>query len=743
MARLSAPLQQFLDANCNRLANGSLQFYENGTTTPKAIFQDVDFQIPQSNPLDLSACGETPALLQLDGVYTVEVRDSTGAVVNTINDVTGIGGGTSTGTIAADIGYTAPFTGAVQQTVKSRLGKRVYISDFAITPQPTGQRLEIQTVIDTLAALNAEYTLVFGDPGEYNIDLTTTDTSAAGAAVGLIMPSNIHLELRRGSNLRVLANNSDSYALILYPSTTTNSFVFGGGQLIGDISDHTTGTGDDGNLLWFAGCTNCGAIGIEANEAWGNSAYISEDDATNDRASEILLQDFVSRSNRNNGILIDNSDTVEIINYRAFSIGQGASQSGTSDGVNISLTADTTRMGNINVRGATIDGAFGSGIKIDVTGAQVATDYGENIINFYDCFTSDTFYGVNAISYDQFGAGLPFIEGSVYFYSLTVTRTLFASINMIGYADNISDNYEWQLFLYNVNLRDAWRGSLPDTASSFILSSTASGGASFVGLLINGFVTQNTGEIGTTDRPQAMIRFEGGTSVGSRIKVNAIMRREAQDFLTTDGITTANIFPQVWDPYNVSDIGNAEAYLYIPLGSLNPRFDLTRTTSTVQEIVDFRKGSTVGSAADTFLQFTRTGGGTEVAFINMDAAGNLSFSTSVSDRRLKLDYTKITGALERLARVPVYSGKMRMPSDTNKVLDWQYHIADEMAAEFPELVEGTQDAVDDDGNPIYQRIKQDKTLQLWAALGDAHSLLDSQGKAILELESRLRRMEDL
>ena len=510
MARFAAPLQQFLDTNCNRLANGSIAWFENGTTTPKEVFQDPEFTISQSNPTSLDSCGQTPELLQLDGVYTAEVRDSTDAVIDTINDVTGVGGSTTSGTTAADVLYTAPFTGAVQQTTKNRLGKRVYISDFAITPQPTGQRLEIQTVIDTLAALNAEYTIVFGDPGEYNIDLTTTDTSAAGAAVGLIMPSNIHLELIRGSNLRVLANNSDSYALILYPSTTTNSFVFGGGQLIGDISDHTTGTGDDGNLLWFAGCTNCGAINIEANEAWGNSAYISEDDATNDRASEIILENFVNRSNRNNGILIDNSDTVDIINYKAFSIGQGASQSGTSSGISMLITADTTRIGNINISNPIIDGCFGNGIDADFSSSVALTDYGVNNIIISSPTVYNASIGVKLSSPIQ-GLADSLMAGGIVLSDLVTENTQLAGLEANEFSFPNATSKDFILTAYNLTIRNPWLSSLGDVLSAYI-NCDKSNPANFANMVFTNINATDDNSV-SGNRPTYLARLNGSTGI--------------------------------------------------------------------------------------------------------------------------------------------------------------------------------------------------------------------------------------
>ncbi len=144
--------------------------------------------------------------------------------------------------------------------------------------------------------------------------------------------------------------------------------------------------------------------------------------------------------------------------------------------------------------------------------------------------------------------------------------------------------------------------------------------------------------------------------------------------------------------------------------------EVTSTNASFsQEVLKLFKGSGAQNS-DSYIEFSRS---SDTSFIIMDSSGVLSFSASASDKRLKLDYSEIEGTLEKLAKVPVYSGLMKMPGDISIVLPWTYIIAEELQEEFPDLVEGDKDAVDSDGKPIYQQIKQDKQLILWAALRDA------------------------
>lgn len=144
------------------------------------------------------------------------------------------------------------------------------------------------------------------------------------------------------------------------------------------------------------------------------------------------------------------------------------------------------------------------------------------------------------------------------------------------------------------------------------------------------------------------------------------------------------------------------------------------------------KGTATGLANDSFMKFER---GADDAFITMDSAGNLSFTASASDKRLKMDYSEVENTLDKLAKVPVYSGLMKMPGDTSIVHPWTYHIAEEMQIEFPEIVEGGKDEIDEKGDPVYQRIKQDKQLILWAALRDAKLEIDELRQELTDFKA--------
>lgn len=108
MSRLINPYQTFRDTAGEVVSNGTLEFYETGTSTPKDYYSDAELTVSVSTPYDLDAYGRVTGNVWLDGDYRIIVKDSDGATVYTIDDVssistTGGGGGTSTETVQGTV----------------------------------------------------------------------------------------------------------------------------------------------------------------------------------------------------------------------------------------------------------------------------------------------------------------------------------------------------------------------------------------------------------------------------------------------------------------------------------------------------------------------------------------------------------------------------------------------------------------------------------------------------------------
>lgn len=128
--------------------------------------------------------------------------------------------------------------------------------------------------------------------------------------------------------------------------------------------------------------------------------------------------------------------------------------------------------------------------------------------------------------------------------------------------------------------------------------------------------------------------------------------------------------------------------------------------------------------------FKATSSGNQIGAITHTTT-NTSYATS-SDYRLKENVAPMTGALETVAllKPSTYTWK-----ETGE--DSQGFIAHELQAVVPDCVTGEKDAVDADGNPVYQGIDTSFLVAtLTAALQELKAIVDTQAEQIKALEAK-------
>ena len=101
----------------------------------------------------------------------------------------------------------------------------------------------------------------------------------------------------------------------------------------------------------------------------------------------------------------------------------------------------------------------------------------------------------------------------------------------------------------------------------------------------------------------------------------------------------------------------------------------------------------------------------------------MSYNTT-SDYRLKENVVALTGATDRLKQLN--PSRFNFIADSDITVDG--FLAHEVQDVVPEAITGTKDAVDEDGNPVYQGIDQSKLVPLLVA-------------TIKELEARISILE--
>jgi len=175
------------------------------------------------------------------------------------------------------------------------------------------------------------------------------------------------------------------------------------------------------------------------------------------------------------------------------------------------------------------------------------------------------------------------------------------------------------------------------------------------------------------------------------------------------------------------------ALLHAQSTTAQPGFNNTTIGMAVNAAGQFFCSSQGGSTG----HFNVNQNGTATAFLRAGAivgsvavtATGTSYNTS-SDYRLKTDVQDMTDALDRLADLrPV---NFEWISDGTRVDGF---LAHEAAETVPEAVTGEKDAVDADGEPIYQGIDQAKLVPLLtAALQEAVAKIDALETRVAALE---------
>jgi hypothetical protein len=158
-----------------------------------------------------------------------------------------------------------------------------------------------------------------------------------------------------------------------------------------------------------------------------------------------------------------------------------------------------------------------------------------------------------------------------------------------------------------------------------------------------------------------------------------------------------------------------------PLQSLGSGYvNISHTTAGNTALVIRTSSTTYTTASVVFQNSSAVTAGS----ISITSASSVAYNTS-SDYRLKENVVEMTGATDRLKQLN--PSRFNFIADADTTVDG--FIAHEVQAVVPEAITGTKDAVDADGNPVYQGIDQSKLVPLLVA-------------TIKELEARITALEN-
>jgi hypothetical protein len=134
---------------------------------------------------------------------------------------------------------------------------------------------------------------------------------------------------------------------------------------------------------------------------------------------------------------------------------------------------------------------------------------------------------------------------------------------------------------------------------------------------------------------------------------------------------------------------------------------------------------TTGTGATNVVSFVNGTNGTPAEVGLIQTSGSSTTYATSSDYRLKENVTAVIDGINRLQQLK--PSRFNFIADPDHTVDG--FIAHEAQAVVPECVTGEKDAVDDDGNPVYQGIDQSKLVPLLTA-------------ALQEAIARIKILED-
>jgi hypothetical protein len=182
------PRPQFVDANGAPMVSGTLTFQAAGSSTPQNTYTTATSGVANSNPLTLNSRGEPTTEVWLLGgsAYKVILKDSAGATVWTVDNVSGVNDVTSqlglewvASGLTPTFVSTTSFTLAGDQTTAFHVGRRLKTSN-------TGGTIYSTITASAFGALTT--VTVVNDSG-------TLDSGLSAVSYGLLSATNTSVPL--------------------------------------------------------------------------------------------------------------------------------------------------------------------------------------------------------------------------------------------------------------------------------------------------------------------------------------------------------------------------------------------------------------------------------------------------------------------------------------------------------------------------------------------------------------------
>jgi hypothetical protein len=249
----------------------------------------------------------------------------------------------------------------------------------------------------------------------------------------------------------------------------------------------------------------------------------------------------------------------------------------------------------------------------------------------------------------------------------------------------------------------------------------------------------SSGNVGIGGAPDTLFHVNGGSTFPI-VKINASALTSRSLFLGMDDAVSHFINAQGSGSNLLLKTGSVER-MRITSGGEVLLAGLTDNTPNGEPATGQLVSYSDGSKYAILVAANSTSGRSMIAFSNpngivgeiVSSGSSTAYNTS-SDYRLKENVVPMEGALDRVDALK--PSRFNFIADADKTVDG--FIAHEVQAIVPEAVTGEKDAVDADGNPIYQGIDQSKLVPLLVgAIQELKNIVDQQQIEIETLKAQI------